>query len=269
MSYKKMMEQRPDFRFQASTTKDEVLSLFAGCQYPNLLAEKIAGNGYGTERLAQAAGISCEEMNAIMAGHGNLSEQQRERIQTLYNEHRGQRTQNYLFSNHLACDNLFERKGKEAAKRSLRRFSNLMLDIYQAYSLYPIPEKNKIVGEWRWDLTMDKLREPENIFQTGIYLYAEQYLVDWFINWVCGQLYFIEQSARSRGIQIQPRASESTKYSRKMADAIAYAILRDKLEDAVHQHELKIMDALHRARKEAIQQVNEASARERLVSVAS
>ncbi|MFT9078206.1 hypothetical protein [Ethanoligenens sp.] len=274
MSYQKALKRLldiPSYRFQSYTTQAEVLNMFAGLRFPNIHAERIAARDIGTECLAKTAGITCERMCGIMRGNGDLGGWQRKRIKNKYNKLQMNRTEKYLFSDRLAYYDLSDPKSKAEVMRTLRNFSNILRDVRQTYALYPISPDDEIVESCYWKGAMDRIREPETIMQTGIYLYAEkEHLLD-FGQKICCNLQIIEDRAQKRGYEIQQRPSKTKEYrcSRKKANAIAYATLRDELEDAVRRHELKIADAMHRARQEAIRQVNEADVCERLVPVAS
>lgn len=273
MDLKRIMIQNPTLYFQSATTKDEVLTMFDECRYPNTFAEPVAGISITPETFADAVEMNMDGWNAVQAGHVDLTEKQRGSVQKVFERYGlPPVTQKYAFSSRLAYYDLSTKRGMEAVKRCLRRLSNCLLDTYQAYSLYDIPQNSEIVGERCWKWTMPKMREPENIFRTGVFLYAEERTVNWFCFDAMRNLANIEYYCKSHGIAIQPRASKSKRYSQQMEDICAYPILRDELEDLVRRYEKMLMDAMYRARLEAIEQENDAvktDACERLVSMAS
>lgn len=172
----KQLAKNPHMMFQTLDAKASVLKMFSGAQYPNLVAECVAGIGIHYGNMRQAVRKTREDMRAAIIGDAQFSEADKNAIQQLFRNTRyfGWRSTRYLFSNKLAYYDLSSPRAANRVRKINAQFDEAISFMHQCEQ--DGIEMTVYETAW-WNSTMEHVRTEKVIFDSGIFLIAEEHLM--------------------------------------------------------------------------------------------
>lgn len=196
----KQLAKNPHMRFQTLDDKDAILQMFGGIQYPNLTAECVAGIGYHYSTMLKAVGKTREDMRAAIIGDVQFSEADKTAIQKLFRDTRffGWRDKRYLFSNSLAYYDLSSPRAANRVRKINRQFDEAINFMHQCEQ---DGEKISTYDVVWWNATMEHVRTEKTIFDSGIFLIAEEKLMSDFCFHARRKELWLEQEHRKAADQ--------------------------------------------------------------------
>lgn len=176
----KQLAKNAHMLFQTLDTKAAILRMFADIQYPNLAAECVAGIGIRYGAMLKAVGKTREDMRAAIIGDAQFSEADKTAIQQLFRQTRyfGWRDKRYLFSNNLAYYDLSSHRAANRVRKINREFDEAISFMHQCEQ---DGEEMTVYDTVWWNNTMEHVRTEKVIFDSGIFLIAEENLMRDFV----------------------------------------------------------------------------------------